>query len=321
MADRPNPAGGTHAAGRGPKLRRPKRARKALFLVNPQARSGDALDFNALRERLADAGIAAEQAALEDSASARGLVRARAEDVDLFIVGGGDGTLSRLITPLMAAGKPVAVLPLGTANDFARSVGIPLDLDGALGVVAAGYVRRVDVGYVNERPFLNVATIGLGAHVARVHGGWRKRLLGVAAYPLSWFEAWRRARPFRARIIADGREIGMRCSQITIGNGRYHGGGMAVAEEASHDDGLFHLYCVGPVGPWRWLRLLPALRAGAAGRQLGVFKTQAHSVVVETRRPEPINVDGDIGGATPASFRIAERALRVVAPPLLREAP
>jgi diacylglycerol kinase (ATP) len=306
--------------GRGPKLRRPKRARRALFLANPHARGGDGVDFTAVRDRLAGSGIAAEQATPEDAAAAGGLVRERGADVDFFIVGGGDGTLSKLVPPLLTVDNPVAVLPLGTANDFARSIGIPLDLEGALRTVEAGYVRRVDVGFVNERPFLNVATIGLAAHVARHHVGWRKRMLGVASYPISWIKAWKDAKPFRARVIADDTEAVMRCSQIAVGNGRHYGGGMTVAEDASHDDGLFHVYCVGPVGAWSWLRLLPALRSGTYAPSPAVRRLTARSVVIETRRAEVINVDGEISGSTPATFRIAERALRVVAPPLLREA-
>lgn len=292
-------------------------ARRALCLVNPNAKSGSA-DLAEAFAALAAGGIAAEPLQTSSLEDARQRLEAEAGAADLVIVGGGDGTISDLAAELLAANKPVGLLPLGTANDLARSLAIPTDLAAAAEIILAGHSAGIDVGTVNDRPFLNVASLGLSVDVARFHKGARKRWLGVLAYPLSWWDAWRARRPFAARLTIDGAERRVRCAQFAIGSGRHYGGGLTLDETASHFDGLLHGYYVRPLGLGGWLRLLPALFLGRLRRQPEVVTFEARELELTTRRRLAINVDGELAAHTPARFAIRPGALRIFLP---REAP
>lgn len=250
----------------------------------------------------------------DDPAEIDEILRREAPKADSVVLGGGDGTFSSSAKALLEVGKPLGILPLGTANDFARSLGIPQDLEQAAAIIVEGHRRDVDVGLVDERPFLNVATIGFSAEVARHHEGERKRRLGVLNYPLSWFDAYRSHRPFRATLVLDGITRRCRCSQLAVGSGRHYGAGLTIAEDARIDDGLLRVYYVEPMSALGWLWLLPALRFGRLKKQPEAALFTAKSVQVSTSRPKSINIDGELAGRTPAEFHIAPQVLSVFAP-------
>src|SRR5919108_4270788 len=132
------------------------RRRKALLIVNPRSRSGADL-LEAAAERLEAHGIEPvhrESGRREDITS---LIRAEGGDVDLVAVGGGDGTMSAAAPGVIERDLPLGILPMGTANDLARTLGIPADLETAIAIIAAGRTRRIDLGLVNGKPFFNVA--------------------------------------------------------------------------------------------------------------------------------------------------------------------
>lgn len=293
-------------------------AKRALCLVNPKAKTGLA-GLERVRGLMELHGFSASIHGTTSLEDGRRLLRERAGESDLVILGGGDGTLSQLAGAVLATGKPLGILPMGTANDFARSLAIPADLEEAIAVIAAGHSAALDVGILGrdaeERPFVNVATLGLGADVARFHRGARKKWLGVLAYPLSWWDAWRASRPFRLTLTLDGETRQCRCVQLAVGCGRHYGGGLTLDETASHFDGLLHLYYVKPQPLGRWLLLLPALFLGRFSRKPEVVTWTGREARIEARRRRPINLDGELAAETPGCFRIEPGALRVFLPP------
>ena len=296
--------------------------RRALCLVNPKAKTGTA-GLERVRALLAAQGLSAEVHPTTSLEEGRRLLRERGRDADLVVIGGGDGTLSNLAGAILESGKPLGILPMGTANDLARSLELPTDLEEAVAIIVAGRIAALDVGLLagdegasgrDERPFVNVATLGLGADVARYHRGPRKRWLGVLAYPLSWWDAWRASRPFRLTLTLDGEKRQCRCMQLAVGCGRHYGGGLTLDETASHFDGLLHLYYVKPQTLTGWLLLLPALFLGRFRRRREVVTWTGREAKVVSRRPRTINLDGELAATTPACFRVRPAALRVFLP-------
>src|SRR5919198_3686137 len=164
----------------------PVRIQRAALIVNARARRA-AASFTRARALLTAAGVpivAAE--ALHDAARLRATVRAALDDgCDLIILGGGDGSISAVVDDLAHHHAALGLLPLGTANDLARTLAIPSDLDAACATIARGTVAAVDLGLVGDTYFVNVVSVGLGAAVIPAMSPTLKRLAGPLAYPVA----------------------------------------------------------------------------------------------------------------------------------------
>ena len=234
---------------------------------------------------------------------------------DRIIIGGGDGTISCALPALLELGKPLAVLPLGTANDFARTIGVAFDLQEAALTAFEGVEQAIDVGMVNDRPFLNVASIGIPVSVAEAQSKSLKRRLKIFSYGASLRQAAQTAKPFTAEVWIDDQppSIGL-AYQVSVGNGRFHGGGLIVSDHAAIDDGLLDVYIVRPGRFWQLFAALAYLRFGLGENPEVLERHSATKVVLRTRKPRPINVDGEICLETPAEIRIRRHALTVLVP-------
>ncbi|MHA6310531.1 lipid kinase [Pantoea sp. S-LA4] len=290
-----------------------EQVKTALLLINQRSRKGQT-DASRARELLADHGIRLLQPDEQESRSYSELIGAYADRVDAVIVGGGDGTLNAAAPGLMQTGLPLGILPLGTANDFARTLGISPRLEQAVKIIADGQLRPVDLGEVNQHLFLNVSSIGFSAQLAHHLTAESKKRWGVAGYALAAFRLLRQSRPFSATLIHQGERTPIKTVQISVGNGRFYGGGMTVEQQAAPDDGLLDVYSLELQQSWQLIALLPYLRRGTQGRWRNVRAFSTTELTIETRRPHDINADGEIVGQTPAHFRLIANALKVYAP-------
>jgi diacylglycerol kinase (ATP) len=287
-------------------------ARRALLLINPNARQGGDFDQE-LATRLEAEGLEVVSDCGKDESMSAAIVRHR-HDVDLVIIGGGDGTLNQAIPALMETRLPLGILPLGTANDLARTLEIPFELATACDAVATGQVTEIDVGEANGKYFFNVASLGLSVDITRRLDPEQKKKWGVLAYLYTAFVVTFRARPFRAEIRTATETIAVRTVQIAVGNGRYYGGGMVVHEHAAIDDGMLDLYSVEVDRWWKVFLLTPAIMRGALEETSWVRTLRGESFEITTHRPRPVNTDGELATATPVKFRIWPRAIRVIVP-------
>ncbi|MCS4503465.1 YegS/Rv2252/BmrU family lipid kinase [Arhodomonas aquaeolei] len=242
-------------------------------------------------------------------------IAAVAATVDAVVVAGGDGTVNAALGALAGGTTPLAVLPLGTANDLARTLGIPFDPADAAAIAVDGSVHRIDLGRVNGRYFCNVAHIGLGVRARNEGlGEGDKRRWRALSYPVALLRTAGRLRSFRLEVEVDGRTERLRALHFAVGNGRYYGGGVPVQAEAGIDDGLLDAYCVPPQGRLGLLRAAwDVWRGGVAGSP--VWRAQAQVLTVRTRRHRRILADGEIIAYTPATFEVCPGELPVVIDP------
>jgi diacylglycerol kinase (ATP) len=249
--------------------------------------------------------------------SAAGIVPgilAEAQNVDSIIVAGGDGTMSAAAEALVQTGLPLGILPSGTANDLARTLGIPEDPHKAAEIIAAGHTRRIDVGEVNGHYFFNVASIGLAADLAAKLTKQGKKRFGRLSYALAAIKVLAEARAFTAEIINKGETTRVRTMQIAIGNGRFYGGGMTVESSALINDGHLDLYSLEVDEVWKLALMLGSFRSGKHGIWDEVRTARCTSFEINTRGPQPINLDGELKTFTPARFDIHPKAVTVFAP-------
>lgn len=276
-------------------------------------------DLAAGLEQLHAAGIEVEQVESGSVEETREAIRSRCGEFDLVIIGGGDGTISSAAGALLECRRPLAILPLGTANDLARSLGIGSDLARAFGVIAANHRTRIDLGEVNGHYFFNVANIGLGVHVTRELTDEVKRRWGVLSYFKAMGAALARSGQFRVRLKIDGRAHSLRSIQLAVGNGRFYGGGNVVDENATINDGLLNLYSVRPQRVWELVTLAPVLRGGRHDLVRRVFNAAGRAIEIETAPAHmEVHADGEPVTQTPATFKVHEKVLEVIVP---REAP
>ncbi|UFN44978.1 lipid kinase [Nocardioides okcheonensis] len=235
---------------------------------------------------------------------------------DLLVVGGGDGTIGCAAARVAHTGTALGVLPLGTANDFARTLGIPTALPAAVRTLTEGHVVDVDLGRVDGRAYLNVASLGLSVAVTRRLTPGLKRRLGRLAYPVATLRAYRSHRPFAARLeLADGATLELEdLLQVAVGNGRHYGGGLTVSPTASIDDHLLDVYAVERGRLRDHVSLARLLRTGHLVEHERVHHVTARRIRLVTDEPLEVNLDGEIAATTPATFEVDRNALHVVVP-------
>lgn len=286
--------------------------RRALILFNHKARQGNAIAGATRRLREGGLMVTAEPFSGPDEIAAD--IARGAPDADLLVLAGGDGTLSRAGSAILETGLPLGILPTGTANDLARTLDIPFELEAAADVILAGRTRRIDVGSVNDHVFFNVATIGLAVDLAHTLDADLKRRWGRLSYAIAAVKVMARARPFSARIVENGSETRVRTLQIAVGNGRFYGGGTVVEEDAAIDDGHLDFYSLEFESVAKLALMLPAFRSGGHGAWADVRTQKGVEFDIFTRKPRRVNADGEVITETPAHFRIHPRAVEVFAP-------
>ena len=291
--------------------------RRALMLVNPKARRGTAV-LDPVVQRLAAGGIDAVLERFDSPEEVSADIVRRRNEADLVIVCGGDGTINSAAKGVLETGLPLGIMPMGTANDLARTLHIPDDLERAANVIIGGHTTRIDLGEVNGHPFFNVASMGLSVDMARDLTPEAKRRWGKLGYALAAIRVAARAKRFRAEIIGDDDRVSVRTLQIAVGNGVHYGGGTVIASDATIEDGHLDLYSLELKNVWKFGLMLGAFRRGEHGAWDEVRTRKSTEFDIRTAQPMPINTDGDLVTQTPAHFLIRPHAVTVFTPEVVR---
>ena len=207
----------------------------------------------------------------------------------------------------------MGVIPGGRGNDFARVVGIPTDARAAVELLAAGRTRAVDVGEVNGRRFLCIASCGFDSDANRIANQARfvKGNLVYAYAALRALAAWR---PARFELVLDGQRQVHTGYSVAAANSKAYGGGMFLAPDAELDDGKLDVVCVGRVGKLRYLANLPKVFKGRHVDNEEVTVQRARVVEIDADRPFAVYADGEHLADLPATIRVLPRALNVIVP-------
>jgi len=285
--------------------------REAALIVNVHSRKGEAL-FAQAKEKLEQAGIRLIAAhAVRDPGLLPGTVRgAVASGVPMVIVGGGDGSLSGTVDELVGKNCVFGVLPLGTANSFARTLRIPLDLDGAVKVIASGRRRRIDLGMIDHDYFVNAASLGLSPMIGQTVPHKLKRYLGRVGYLLWAVKCSVSFRAFQLTIDDGQDQRRMWSTEVRILNGSYHGG-VELSERADVQSGELVVQAV--VGrsharlAWDWYAKFFKLRDKDAQTQ----EFRGRSFRIETHPRQRISIDGEVLAKTPVRAAVAAGAIDV----------
>lgn len=285
----------------------------ALLITNQASRDGDAVLQSGL-ELLYQDGWQIRRETPDGPDGIAVLIRKYGPSVERILLGGGDGTMNCAAEALMETQKPLGILPLGTANDLARTLQIPADLIEACRIIRDGHVHQIDLGCVNDQYFFNGASIGLGEQVTRKLSDEVKARWGVMAYCKAVIEAFKANRSFRVRLVSDGEEKQFSSIQVMVGNGRHYGGGMTIAEDAQVDN---HEFCCHSIKPQRFLKLAAlalALRQGRVSATDRVISWTSRELEIRTERAMAVDTDGEVTTRTPARFRVIRNAIKVCVP-------
>jgi len=219
--------------------------------------------------------------------------------VDCIVAGGGDGTISEVFAAAYAAGLPpgcsLGVLPLGTANDFAHAAGLPLhDAKAALQLAANARPQWIDIGLLNDKPFVNLVSGGFGSRVTVETDPELKKHLGGLAYVLTGVTHFAELSANSGRFRAEGFSWDGRFVAVAIGNGRQAGGGVPLCPDALIDDGLLDLMILPELDhKARLYAFAHLLREGAASIRTQLVRTRSAWIAYESEEPLNVNLDGE----------------------------
>lgn len=279
------------------------------LMANPEAGEQGSRGEDFWRKHLAAAGIdGIRGCSLADTAWTQEI-----EAGDVVLAAGGDGSVNVAAGYCLEVGATLAVLPSGTANDFARNLGLPEDPRKLCDLVAAGTTRMVDVAVARQGMFLNVAHVGLGTLPVRESSGEAKRFLGRFSYGVMLLQKVSAYRGFHGVIETEKGKVAGRWLTIAVSSGAFFGGGNEIPE-ASAGDGQLDVVAVRPRSMLQLLLTFLTVRLSRSSpkRTSTVVQLKSPEVKIITRSPKTITMDGDLAGKTPLTARCRPACLKVI---------
>ncbi len=299
-------------------------ATRAVLIVNPTAGRGCAgKQVREIETRLRQYGMTD---LVWRHTGARGHAETLAREAalsgePLVVAVGGDGTLHEVVNGLLGTQTTLGLIPFGTGNDFARALGLHGDLDSACRAIAQGTSRPVDIGTVSgqgmgaPRHFLVICGTGYVAQTARTVNAGIRFLSGAAAYVLGAVLTLRTFRPFQLTMTLDhGEPRTTPAMFVSFCNTETTGGGMKIAPGAQIDDGLLDICLVKAVPKATLLYQLTQVFAGKHIGHPAVSMLQAAQVSLDADPPQPLLIDGEVIGTTPATITLSRHALAIKVP-------
>jgi diacylglycerol kinase (ATP) len=231
--------------------------------------------------------------------------------VDVIIAAGGDGTINEVVNGLDGFDVPLGIIPLGTANDFARQVGIPADADHAMDVILQRKPKRFDTASLNGRRFLNVSTGGVGAEATAETPASAKETLGPLAYAVSGMRKLAEFKPYLGSFVSEQFNFDGEFLMFAVGLTKSTGGGTMVTPMASATDGLLDLCIVEAMNRREFAGVALKVKRGEHVGHPKVHYKQLRDVTIEAPEELSVNVDGENAVGKRFTYRARPRDLWV----------
>lgn len=295
---------------------------KTCIIINPNA--GSAGEVERLRETLGKLPETTVRITEKEGDARRMATVAVKSGTGLVVAAGGDGTLNEVVNGLAEdfGSARLGLLPLGTGNDFARSINVPADLEAALAILRAGRLRTVDVARATfgtrgdcSRYFINMSAGGFSGVVSeKAHDA--KDRWGPLAYLRAALGTLPELKGFETRVLVNGVEhLALDTYNIVVSNGRFVAAGIPVAPQSKLDDGLLDLMIAPATTIPQLAILVPQVLLGRHTESDLLLFRKVTRLEIESDPPMSFNVDGELIGDAPARFEVLPRALEVVVGP------
>jgi diacylglycerol kinase (ATP) len=297
---------------------------KTCVIINPNAGSAGEIELYRERlERIPETGVRLTE---KEGDARRIAAEALESGVELIVAAGGDGTLNEVLNGLAAdfSRARLGLLPLGTGNDFARSINVPADFEGALAVLLEGRAQALDVGRASfgeqSRYFINMSAGGFSSMVSEKADEAKDRW-GPLAYMRAALGTLPELQGFKALFTVNGVErLEIETYNVIVSNGRFVAAGIPVAPHSKLDDGLLDVMIVPAVTGGQITLLVPQVLLGLHLDSDLIHFRKVTRLEIVSDPPMVFNLDGEVIGACPASFEILPRALEVIVGPETEDA-
>ncbi|HEV7462137.1 MAG TPA: diacylglycerol kinase family protein [Solirubrobacteraceae bacterium] len=288
--------------------------RAVALIVNPQAGGGRAAEaLPVVEAALSRLGLRFHTERTRSLEHAEELARGAVAAGETLAALSGDGLIGKLAGELAGTDGVLAVLPGGRGNDLARALGVPQDPEAASEVLATGRIRELDLGEVDGRPYIGIASCGFDSDANRVANE-APPALGNLVYAYGAVRALAAWKPARFELTLDGRGLAFHGDNVAVANSPRYGGGMQIARDAELDDGLFDVVMTGRIPKRRFPMLIAKAFDGSYVDHPSIHVERAREVRIAADRPFSMYADGDPIGDLPVTVRVRPRAVRVLVP-------
>lgn len=289
---------------------------KSLFILNPASQHGKALEFkDKLEETLHNYGINFNMHVSSSPRDIEDMVRDNLKAYDNFISCGGDGTIHNLANCLVATGKNLGCIPMGSGNDIARNLGIPLDMEKAAAIINDGHIRELDMGRINGKYYyLAVSGAGFDSVVNDLANNTKFPLKGPAKYTYAVYKTLITYRSKKFYIKYDGQEKTLDSMFMVVGNMDSYGGGMRITPNADPEDGILDVCIIKRMSKIHFIKVFPSVFKGEHISDPFVEYFRANEVEIDSDYNFSVFADGEYICKLPAKFEIAKKSLNFIAP-------
>jgi len=234
---------------------------------------------------------------------------------DVVVAVGGDGTVNEVINSMVGTDKIIGIIPCGTGNDLAKSLNIPRDPCDALDILVNGEAVGIDIGRAGHRYFTNVASIGLDAEIAYCANRMKKKLSGTKAYFLALLKVLISFKSFPIVLEQNGTSVNKDVMLVAVCNGKYYGGGMKIAPDASILDGMLDICLIEKMSKLRLLFLFPTVYKGSHNKFVEVKFYRTDKLIIKSPNLL-LNLDGEISKRTEdVEFTVINNQIKVILKP------